>query len=183
MRTLPRRPVLAFLPANVTVAPRTATARLPERVVARKVNRLQPSTATRGDADKLILRPARRAAPLAGRGPPVAVPLKLKQHDPSTSSGTLSASAWALVVVPCWCDDANAYAPTSSSTLDREGPPTSAAFTRIVSVHGEPADGVRGQLSEPLSALPPVDPGSGYVSTCGSHADTEQRSTLCVLPA
>src|SRR4051812_3235038 len=109
--------------------------------------------------------------------------LKLKQHSPSTSSGTLSASACGFVVSPCSCELANPYVPTSSRRLaPLAGFPTSAAFTAMVSVHGELGEGVAGQDTLPASWEPPK-PGSGYVSTCGSHAEIEHRSTLWVRPA
>jgi DNA-binding NarL/FixJ family response regulator len=83
---------------------------------------------------------------LAGYG------LKSKQHRPSTSSGTLSASACGLVVSPCSCELANAYVPTSSRRLRAlPGLPTSAALTVIASVQGELAEGVAGQEMFPVS--------------------------------
>src|SRR5438045_2754552 len=72
--------------------------------------------------------------------------------------------------------------PPSASRLPAAGWPTSAAFTVTVTVHGLLGEGDAGQLTRPVSAVPPR-PGSGYVRTCGKHALTEQRSTLCALPA
>ena len=76
-----------------------------------------------------------------------------------------------------------AYPPTSCSKLVALKEPTSATFTRTLIKHGFVPGGVAGHVSEPVSAWPPLNPGSGYVITCGKHADTEQRSTLCAFPA
>lgn len=64
------------------------------------------------------------------------------------------------MVVPCGCEVANAYAPTSSSRLEALGWPTSAADTLTVIVHGCEDDGWAGQDTVPFSVLPP-DPASG----------------------
>src|SRR6266550_195266 len=109
-------------------------------------------------------------------------PLKLKQHTPSISRGTVSLCAVTLVSAPSCSEAASEYAPTDSRRLGLVGLPTSATLTAIVKVQGP----VAGQLIEPDSGLPvnvgPA-PGSGYVITCGKHADTEQRSIVCMAPA
>ena len=61
--------------------------------------------------------------------------------------------ACALVVVPCRCDDAKAYVPTSSNRLVVPGDPMSATFTLIVIVQGCVADGWAGQLPKKLFPL------------------------------
>ena len=60
--------------------------------------------------------------------------------------------------------------------------PTSLTATSMVTLHGLEADGVAGHVTVPDSAVPPK-PGSGYVSTCGKQAETEQRSRLWTFPA
>src|ERR1700736_62485 len=120
---------------------------------------------------------------VSGTGVPIPLPAKLKQQMPSISRGSWSASALALVSADWLRPDANAYVPTSSSRLLEDGLPMFAVLTVMVIVHGVATDGVTGQLTPPVALPDAGNPTSGYCVTCGSHADTEQRSTLDAGPA